>query len=97
MSNFKENSINLGEKSVKEIQRTVTEANVQLLLLDLNSLDSVRKFAANLHSTVDKVWNYSTLICTHLCSESFVRTKVQFPEEPHCTFELGECSLQNKQ
>jgi hypothetical protein len=46
-----------GEKSVKEIQRTVKEADVQLLLLDLNSLDSVRKFAANLHSTVDKVCN----------------------------------------
>jgi hypothetical protein len=42
---------------VKEIQRTVKEADVQLLLLDLNSLDSVRKFAANLHSTVDKVCN----------------------------------------
>jgi hypothetical protein len=33
----------------------VKEPDVQLLLLDLNSLDSVRKFAANLHSTVDKV------------------------------------------
>ncbi len=42
---------------MKEIQRTVKEADVQLLLLDLNSLDSVRKFAANLHSTVDKVCN----------------------------------------
>jgi hypothetical protein len=40
---------------VKVIKQTVKEADVQLLLLDLNSLDSVRQFAANLRSTVDKV------------------------------------------
>jgi hypothetical protein len=35
----------------------VKGADVQLLLLDLNSLDSVRQFAANLHPIVDKVCN----------------------------------------
>jgi hypothetical protein len=54
---------------VKEIQRTAKEANVQLLLLDLNSLDSVRKFADNLHSTVDKVCNPLSG-CTKGCDDS---------------------------
>jgi hypothetical protein len=46
-----------GEKAVKEIQKTVKEADLELMMLDLDSLDSVREFAAKLHNTVDKVHN----------------------------------------
>ena len=44
-----------GQKVIGDIQRTVPRANVELMLLDLNSLDSVRDFASKLHSIVDKV------------------------------------------
>jgi hypothetical protein len=34
----------------------VNGADVELMILDLNSLDSVRSFASKLHSAVDKVF-----------------------------------------
>jgi hypothetical protein len=46
----------VGEKAVADIKRTVAGADVELMLLDLGRLDSVREFAAKLHSTVDKVF-----------------------------------------
>jgi hypothetical protein len=44
-----------GQRVVRDIQRTVKGAQVELMLLNLDSLESVRDFAAKLHATVDKV------------------------------------------
>ena len=44
-----------GQNVVREIQRTVAGADLELMLLNLDSLDNVREFATKLHSTVDKV------------------------------------------
>jgi hypothetical protein len=51
-----------GQKAVKEIQSTVKGADLELMILDLDSLDSVREFAAKLHNTVNKVNKASATI-----------------------------------
>jgi len=63
-------SLFVGQKSVEEIERTVKGADVQLMLLDLSSLNSVRDFAANLLSTVDKAWNFLVNI-QYVCTVIF--------------------------
>jgi hypothetical protein len=45
----------LGQRVVRDIQRTVKGAEVELMLLNLDSLESVKDVAAKLHATVDKV------------------------------------------
>ncbi len=50
---------------MREIQRTVKEADLELMILDLSSLASVREFAAKLHATVDKVPHTRHLFLIH--------------------------------
>ncbi len=62
---------------MREIQRTVKDADLELMMLDLGSLASVREFAAKLHATVEKVQHTTHLFFIHYFLYNFCFKKRQ--------------------